>query len=386
MAVAERILHLNALVDPRSDKALVQFAKQGKSDATSSLVARYYPRVHSFVSYLTNSGRADDLTQEVFTRALSGLHRFNGAYQFEPWLLRIARNLVIDEARRKKAMPTDPSQMCDLEDTKLASDVVWESMDRKLVNIKVKQALSKLPLRQRTVLVLREIEELSYAEIAQIVGTNIRGVEATLRRARQRFRNEATDLKTSTTSRVSGVFPLLGPLLGGLGDRIRTRFRNIDLGVAPMAQLAEVVASVALAGSIALAPVAAVKAQQVTSSAGAPVFSLSHMQMIEQELRFETLTPYGEPNPLLAMHAAIEAKQLEERTKHERPLISLAGVNIANPGLPTELSALVTDLTPTIAEAVAQLPIETAVTTEVLVDLPDLTATLEPIASTTRSP
>lgn len=370
MAVAQRILHLSALADVRSDKALVQASKNGKREATSALVARYYPRVHSFVSYLSDDRHADDLTQEVFTRALGSLHRFNGRYQFEPWLLRIARNLVIDEARRRRAMPIDPSQMSNLEDVSLANDVVWESMRRHLVNGDVKEALSRLPLRQRTILVLREIEGLSYAEIAQVVGSNIRGVEATLRRARVRFRTEAGDLDARATSRVSG----LAPLVAGLGNRIRTRFRNINFGTgAPMAQLAEVAASVALAGAIALTPVGAIGSKQVASVAGAaPIFSLPHIQLIEQELRFETLTPYGEENPLIAKHAAIEAAQLAEHNKHSDPLLSIAGFNIAEPGVPAEVSALVTDVNQAIGEVVTDLAVDTAVVTEVLVTLPDV--------------
>ncbi|MCA1839595.1 MAG: sigma-70 family RNA polymerase sigma factor, partial [Actinobacteria bacterium] len=96
MAVAERILHLRPLADLRSDRALVKAAQSGKADAASALIERHYRRVHTFISYLTRPAVADDLTQEVFTRALGALGRFNGQYQFEPWLLRIARNLVID--------------------------------------------------------------------------------------------------------------------------------------------------------------------------------------------------------------------------------------------------------------------------------------------------
>lgn len=181
-------------------------AQAGKTEALNVLIERHYPRVYSFVSYLSSGkGTAEDLTQEVFTRALSALPRFNGQYQFEPWLLRIARNLVIDEARRDihRASPTDPNDLPGLETTNPAADHVWESMSQQLAASLVKQALQKLPMRQRTVLVLREIEGLAYADIAQVIGANVRGVEATLRRARARFRMEIANVESSESERAT---------------------------------------------------------------------------------------------------------------------------------------------------------------------------------------
>jgi RNA polymerase sigma-70 factor, ECF subfamily len=199
VAIAERILHLHRLEDIRPDEALIRAAQEGEREAASALVERYYPRVRSFVSYLTNGrSNAEDLTQEVFARALSALGRFNGNYRFEPWLLRIAKNLVIDEARRRVHLPeaTDPSELPEIEPVPVSLDNVWDSIAQQMSSSTVNAALERLPLRQRTVLVLREIEEMAYADIAQVVGTNIRGVEATLRRARARFRIEVANLET----------------------------------------------------------------------------------------------------------------------------------------------------------------------------------------------
>lgn len=192
MAVAERILNLQPLADTRPDRALVAEAQRGDPDAASILIERYYPRIYSFVSHLTY-GRAnvEDLTQEVFARALKALGRFNGEYQFEHWLLRIAKNLCIDEARRNVRSPElkDPGELPELEGL-AAPDYVWESVSRELVASVVHRALAALPARQRAILVMRELEGMSYADIAQVVGTNPRGVEGTLARARTRFRSE----------------------------------------------------------------------------------------------------------------------------------------------------------------------------------------------------
>ncbi|MGH2717216.1 MAG: sigma-70 family RNA polymerase sigma factor [Actinomycetota bacterium] len=192
MAVAERILNLRPLADTRPDRALVHEAQLGDPEASSVLIERYYPRIYSFVSHLTyGRGSAEDLTQEVFARALKALGRFNGQYQFEHWLLRIAKNLCIDEARRNIRSPelTDPGELPELEGIP-APDYVWETVSQELVASVVRRALTALPSRHRAVLVMREMEGMSYADIAQVIGTNPRGVEATLRRARLRFRME----------------------------------------------------------------------------------------------------------------------------------------------------------------------------------------------------
>ncbi|TMK47529.1 MAG: sigma-70 family RNA polymerase sigma factor [Actinobacteria bacterium] len=205
MAVAERILHLQPDTDTRPDRALVHEAQHGREEAATVLYQRYYPRIYSFVSHLTyGRANAEDLTQEVFVRALKALGRFNGQYRFEHWLLRIAKNLCIDEARRNVRQPalTDPRELPELEGIP-APDYVWESVSRDMVATVVHRALQALPSRQRTVLVMREMEGMSYADIAQVVGTNPRGVEATLRRARARFRLEVSRAESAEVARAT---------------------------------------------------------------------------------------------------------------------------------------------------------------------------------------
>ena len=205
MAVAERILHLRPDTDTRPDRALVHEAQHGREEAATVLYQRYYPRIYSFVSHLTyGRANAEDLTQEVFVRALKALGRFNGQYRFEHWLLRIAKNLCIDEARRNVRQPalTDPRELPELEGIP-APDYVWESVSRDMVATVVHRALQALPSRQRTVLVMREMEGMSYADIAQVVGTNPRGVEATLRRARARFRTEVSRAESAEVARAT---------------------------------------------------------------------------------------------------------------------------------------------------------------------------------------
>ena len=178
-----------------TEKTLVQEAQLGHSEATDQLIERYYPRVYSFVSSQKPAADAEDLTQEVFARALRALPRFNGEYQFGAWLLQIARNVCIDEARRqtRRPQPTDPVDLVELETT-AQPDHVWESVSAQIAVTTVHKALARLPKRQRTVLVLRELEGMSYADIAIAQRISTRAVEISLSRARKRMRVELASL------------------------------------------------------------------------------------------------------------------------------------------------------------------------------------------------
>jgi RNA polymerase sigma-70 factor (ECF subfamily) len=178
-----------------TERILVQAAQSGRPEATDELIERYYPRVYSFVSAQKPAADAEDLTQEVFARALRALPRFNGEYQFGAWLLQIARNVCIDEARRstRRPQPTDPVDLVELETT-AQPDHVWESVSAQIAVTTVHKALARLPKRQRTVLVLRELEGMSYADIAIAQRISTRAVEISLSRARKRMRTELASL------------------------------------------------------------------------------------------------------------------------------------------------------------------------------------------------
>lgn len=208
MAIAERALRFTPLADLRSDRSLVRAAQAGRREAVSLLIERYYSRVRSFVSYLTNgAANSEDLTQEVFTRALAAIGRFNGNYRFGPWLFRIAKNLCVDEARRNnfRPEPADPSELPLLERAPSPSDYVWETVASQFASSIVRKALDQLGWRQRAALVLKEIEGMSYAEIAEVIGTNVRGVEATLRRAKANFRLAVGRAEQADTEKASCV-------------------------------------------------------------------------------------------------------------------------------------------------------------------------------------
>ena len=179
-----------------TERTLVEAAQAGLPEATDELIERYYARVYSFIA-MQRTGDPEDLTQEVFARALGALSRFNGEYQFGAWLIQIARNVCIDEARRQshRPQPTDPVDLVELEPTHAQPDDVWESVSSQIAVGTVHRALARLPQRQRTVLVLREFEGMSYADIAIALRISTRAVEISLSRARKRMRLELKRLE-----------------------------------------------------------------------------------------------------------------------------------------------------------------------------------------------
>lgn len=208
MSIASRILYLEPLADLRSDEWLVRAARSGNSEAASTLFRRYHGRVLAFISHMTGGrSNAEDITQETFIRALGSLNSFDGRH-LEAWLLRIARNLVIDEARRDHSRPTPvpPEELVHIEPTLGRSDRVWDLYSANIATSAVYKALEKLPVRQRSVIVLREIEGRARDEIAEILGTNPHAVDAMLTRARRRFRvavaqNEADEVQETACRR-----------------------------------------------------------------------------------------------------------------------------------------------------------------------------------------
>lgn len=453
MAVAEKILHITEPKDPRAEKALVQAAQAGQPGATGALIERHYPRVYSFVSYLTNGrGNSEDLTQEVFTRALSALPRFNGQYQFEPWLLRIAKNLVIDESRRDvhRALPTDPTDLPELESEGASMDVVWESMSSQLASSVVKRTLERLPMRQRTVLVLREIEGMGYADIAQIVGTNIRGVEATLRRARERFRVEVANAeadeqqravckrtlrilathndgttsieaarhlrrcadcraKSESIRKADGLFGLLLPLgtvrpswiaemfghAPEVGRRSILEFLRGSSGqvlTSPMAHLVEAVASVAVAGIIAVSSIAAPTAR-VAGSVAAPVAAPIAQAAPDVAAEAETSVPsqwesvpvhisFGESDAITEEVAAAQPSTPASPREKKLTERALAAPSSALPEITGVLDAAPVDLgevpvvNTELVKAIADVPALASTTSDPLSKLPVDTGSL----------
>lgn len=170
------------------DQELVQRTKRGDRAAFEVLVRRYQDRAYN-VAYQVLRHREDalDVAQEAFARAYLSIGRFRGGSGFFTWLYRILVNLAIDQARTRKGKETtisldDPHAATGHRDS--AADP-GASLETKELAEQITGALASLPVHQRTALTLREIEGLSYQEIARVMSCSIGTVMSRLHSARQ---------------------------------------------------------------------------------------------------------------------------------------------------------------------------------------------------------
>jgi RNA polymerase sigma factor (sigma-70 family) len=184
----------------RSDHDLVAAVRRGEDSAFEQLFARYRTRIWTYASrILGDADRAEDVTQEVFISVLRRLGNTERPIAFKPWVYQIAKNACIDELRRTRhshEVPFDHER-----EVENRTEEVFSSAPGPDVAIESKQQLEDLrgAFRgvsdlHRRILVLRELEGLSYSEIGNQLGMSRPVVESTLFRARRRLAEEYEEL------------------------------------------------------------------------------------------------------------------------------------------------------------------------------------------------
>jgi len=186
-------------LEAADDKILVERFKGGDQAAFKELVLKYQKKVYLIVyGMLGNHHDAQDKTQEVFLRVFKHLPSFEGTSSFYTWIYRISVNLCIDHYRRRKMRSYEYD-----DSFKHAPGVVEESVFpvvssasretptgrllKEELGAKIREAMDKLSPKHRQVLVLRELEGMSYQEIADIVGISIGTVMSRLFHARKQM-------------------------------------------------------------------------------------------------------------------------------------------------------------------------------------------------------
>lgn len=175
------------------DRQLVERARLGDKRAFELLVEKYHRRLQRLLSRMVrDADEVDDIAQETFIKAYRALPNFRGDAAFYTWLYRIgvntAKNYLVT---RKKAMPTISDQAFgddDEPDERLvAQDISTPEteLQSKQVAMAVNQVVEALPEELRTAITLREMEGLSYEEIAELMGCPIGTVRSRIFRARE---------------------------------------------------------------------------------------------------------------------------------------------------------------------------------------------------------
>ena len=176
------------------EAAIVRKVLGGDANAFETLVLEYEKNVYNIALRMTgNSEDAADMTQEAFIKAYNSLQSFRGDSKFSVWLYRIVSNVCLDFLRSKNRRPTVSLSVEDDDGEDAQPDGADESqspellLDRKLTRDSVRRGLDSLPPDYRQILLLREIQGLSYDEIAQALSLEVGTVKSRIFRARKRL-------------------------------------------------------------------------------------------------------------------------------------------------------------------------------------------------------
>lgn len=160
-----------------SDEALMLEFQQGSRHALEELFARYREPLYGFFRRrLENPERAEDLVQETFLAVIRATARYEPRALVRTYLYGIALKLVAGERRRQRSAPVTDSEVDVAVDT-ASDEAMW-----------IRQALEKLDAAEREILMLREYEQLSYAEIASLLRLQVNTVRSRLFRSRMALR------------------------------------------------------------------------------------------------------------------------------------------------------------------------------------------------------
>jgi len=199
LADADALEHVETESADDVDRLLVEQAKRGDGEAYSQLVDKYHARVYGIIYRMCGAVEAEDITQDVFVRALRALRsfQFQGQASFRTWLYRIAVNAAINELRKRGRR----SQVvgASLEELQEADNGIAERLapdysqspevvlERKELRRAVHAALKKLTPKHRAVIALVDLEGMPYEEAAQVLGCPTGTVKSRLARARAAF-------------------------------------------------------------------------------------------------------------------------------------------------------------------------------------------------------
>jgi RNA polymerase sigma-70 factor (ECF subfamily) len=207
-----------------TDVELVRAYRNGDTHAFEELHRRYVASIYRLVRRkLGDALLAEDIAQETFMKALRMMDRVDESFNFGGWVHTVARNLCFDELRRRQRdlradvageEEDSAEQMANLPSTARSFDPVLmqESNETRRQVWKVAQ---RLPEKYRLVLTLRELQDMSYRQIARTLKMSESAVETLLYRARLRFKEEYLASQTEGEITQQEALPLLAPYLAG---------------------------------------------------------------------------------------------------------------------------------------------------------------------------
>ena len=164
----------------------------GEKEGFEMLVRKYQDRVLNIIySLIGRDGESEDIMQEVFLKVYHNLRSFKQQSQFSTWLYRIVMNTVYDFLRKRKDFVSDEGV---LENSAAAYGSPRHALLMKERGAIIQEALVSIPIKYRAAVVLKDIDDLSYGQIAQVLHCRIGTVESRIYRARQLLKKELLEL------------------------------------------------------------------------------------------------------------------------------------------------------------------------------------------------
>jgi RNA polymerase sigma factor (sigma-70 family) len=210
-----------------SDATLVAAARGGDNEAFGRLFGRYHKRIASYVARMVGDHQhAEEIAQEAFISALRRMRGCDQTIIFKPWIYGIARNAAIDmlRTRSRRGREVGLDVVADARQLMSPSSGPEEAVESKMAIADLRGAFGGLSELHHQILVMRELEGLSYAEIGARLGLSRASVESTLFRARRRLEAEYTQL--SSGERCANVRATLADRGNRLGARDQGRLQR----------------------------------------------------------------------------------------------------------------------------------------------------------------
>ena len=185
------------------EEQLVKKSLQGDTTAFEELVAQYQSKIYALAfRYMGNEEDAYDMSQEAFIKAFRSIRSFKGDSSFGTWMYRVATNVCLDELRRRKRrvstlsldepLATKEGDEVEKEfaDTSPTADVLYE---QKEFSQYIQDLLDQLKPDHKTAIVLRDVLDLSYEEISEVLNCSIGTVKSRISRARETLRKKIVE-------------------------------------------------------------------------------------------------------------------------------------------------------------------------------------------------
>ena len=174
-----------------SEKELLLTATEGNDEAFEEIIKMYQQKVCSTIYFMVkNENIVEDIAQEVFIKVYKNISKFNEESSLYTWIYRITMNACIDQIKKEKKITYINTQI-ETEDGNIEVQIEDESqklddiLENKIRRESLIKAIKSLPAEQRALIVLRDIRQFKYMEIAEMLKLNLGTVKSKISRARQ---------------------------------------------------------------------------------------------------------------------------------------------------------------------------------------------------------